>query len=102
VWAPGEVLAIDWGSTGALHVFCAVRTPDTGKLTMLLAGEGASAQPEGGDLLTVTGMTADRISQIAYQHNILLRELTTQTPSLEDAFMELTADKADYLPGKNR
>ena len=24
VWAPGDVLAIDWGSTGALHVFCAV------------------------------------------------------------------------------
>jgi hypothetical protein len=24
VWAPGEVLAIDWGSTGSLHVFCAV------------------------------------------------------------------------------
>ena len=24
VWTPGEVLAIDWGSVGALHVFCAV------------------------------------------------------------------------------
>ena len=24
IWAPGEVLAIDWGSIGALHVFCAV------------------------------------------------------------------------------
>jgi transposase len=24
VWAPGEVLAIDWGGIGALHVFCAV------------------------------------------------------------------------------
>ncbi|MGH3574089.1 MAG: IS21 family transposase [Gemmatimonadales bacterium] len=24
VWAPGEVLAIDWGSEGGLHVFCAV------------------------------------------------------------------------------
>jgi hypothetical protein len=24
VWAPGEVLAIDWGSVGALHVFSAV------------------------------------------------------------------------------
>jgi transposase len=24
VWTPGEVLAIDWGSTGSLHVFCAV------------------------------------------------------------------------------
>lgn len=24
VWAPGEVLVIDWGSLGGLHVFCAV------------------------------------------------------------------------------
>ena len=24
VWTPGEVLAIDWGSAGPLHVFCAV------------------------------------------------------------------------------
>jgi transposase len=24
VWTPGEVLAIDWGSIGRLHVFCAV------------------------------------------------------------------------------
>ena len=24
VWTPGEMLVIDWGSAGALHVFCAV------------------------------------------------------------------------------
>ena len=24
VWTPGDTLAIDWGSTGCLHVFCAV------------------------------------------------------------------------------
>lgn len=24
VWAPGEVLAIDWGAEGGLHIFCAV------------------------------------------------------------------------------
>ncbi len=24
VWVPGEILAIDWGSAGSLHVFCAV------------------------------------------------------------------------------
>jgi transposase len=24
VWAPGEVLVIDWGSEGGLHIFCAV------------------------------------------------------------------------------
>jgi len=26
IWAPGETLAIDWGSVGDLHVFCAVLT----------------------------------------------------------------------------
>jgi transposase len=26
VWTPGETLAIDWGSVGSLHVFCAVLT----------------------------------------------------------------------------
>jgi transposase len=24
VWTPGDTLAIDWGSEGSLHVFCAV------------------------------------------------------------------------------
>ena len=24
VWEPGDVLAIDWGAIGTLHVFCAV------------------------------------------------------------------------------
>jgi ABC-2 type transport system ATP-binding protein len=79
-----------------------VRTPDPAGLTALLASEGASVQPEGGGLLTVTGLTADRISQLAYHRKILLNELTTRTPSLEDAFMQLTADSADYLPGRNR
>lgn len=50
-----------------------VRTPDTGQLTALLTGEGASVQPEGGDLLTVTGLAAARISELAYQHQIMLR-----------------------------
>jgi ABC-2 type transport system ATP-binding protein len=86
-------------STGASVT---VRTPDTGRLTALLAGEGASVKPEGGDLLTVTGLTAGRISRIAYDHQILLNELTARTPSLEDAFMELTAGSADYLSGENR
>jgi ABC-2 type transport system ATP-binding protein len=84
------------------RVSVTVRTPDTGRLTALLAGQGATAEPEGGDLLTVTGLTADRISELAYRHKILLHELTTRTPSLEDAFMELTADHADYLPGTSR
>jgi ABC-2 type transport system ATP-binding protein len=79
-----------------------VRTPDTTRLTVLLAGQGGSVQPGGGDLLTVTGLTADQISRIAYEHKLLLRELTTRTPSLEDAFMELTAGRAIHHSENNR
>jgi ABC-2 type transport system ATP-binding protein len=76
-----------------------VRTPDTAALTALLTGEGALVRQED-DLLAVTGLTVDRISELAFHHRLLLHELTTQTPSLEDAFMELTAESVDYLAGE--
>jgi ABC-2 type transport system ATP-binding protein len=79
-----------------------VRTPDTGSLTTLLAGAGGEVRPAGGDLLTVTGISADRISELAFQHRIQLRELTTHAASLEDAFMQLTADSVEYQAGEHR
>jgi ABC-2 type transport system ATP-binding protein len=81
----------EFAARGA-RVIVTVRAPDPGTLTTLLAAEGGAVQPEGGGLLSVTGLTADRISELAYRHRILLHELTTRAPSLEDAFMELTAD----------
>ena len=59
-------------------------------------------QPAGGDLLTVTGLTADRISELAFQTRIQLRELTTHAASLEDAFMQLTAASVEYQSGETR
>jgi ABC-2 type transport system ATP-binding protein len=79
-----------------------VRTADTGSLTTLLAGAGGEVRPAGVDLLTVTGMSADRISELAFQHRIQLRELTTHAASLEDAFMQLTADSVEYQAGEHR
>jgi ABC-2 type transport system ATP-binding protein len=68
----------------------------------LLAGAGGEVRPAGVDLLTVTGMSADRISELAFQHRIQLRELTTHAASLEDAFMQLTADSVEYQAGEHR
>jgi len=79
-----------------------VRTPDPAGLAAALTGAGAAVQPQGGDRLTVTGLTAMRISELAHRHQILLHELATQNPSLEDAFMELTASSSDYRAGGNR
>ena len=50
----------------------------------------------------MTGLTAARIGELALQHRILLHELTTRTASLEEAFMELTADSVEYLAGDAR
>ena len=41
-------------------------------------------------------MTAALIGEIAASHQIVLHELATQDPSLEEAFMELTRDAVEY------
>ena len=101
----GELIAAepmtDFARRGA-GASVAVRTPDAGRLTMLLADAGASVRPEGDDLLTVTGLTTDQISELAFRHQVQLRELTARTGSLEDAFMKLTAGSADNPTGENR
>ena len=79
-----------------------VRTAGTELLTALLADAGGAVQPADGDLLTVTGLSADRISELAFQHRIQLRELTTHAASLEDAFMQLTAASVEYHAGEVR
>ncbi|MCX4563200.1 ABC transporter ATP-binding protein [Streptomyces phaeochromogenes] len=78
-----------------------VRTPDPAALTALLTGAGAEVRQDA-DSLTVTGMDADRIGELALRNRVLLRELTTRTASLEEAFMELTADSVEYLAGEAR
>ncbi|MEU4093276.1 ATP-binding cassette domain-containing protein [Streptomyces sp. NPDC026673] len=78
-----------------------VRTPDAAALTPLLAAEGATVRADG-ELLTVTGLPAPRIGELAFDHQVRLHELATHTPSLEEAFMELTAGSVEYAMGDAR
>jgi ABC-2 type transport system ATP-binding protein len=78
-----------------------VGTPAATALRALLTAQGAAVHTEG-DLLTVTGLTATRVSEIAQQHRIPLHRLDTQSASLEEAFMELTADSVQYPAGDPR
>lgn len=82
-----------------------VGTPQAAELAAVLTGAGASVEPvgsPGAEKLAVTGLPADRIGALALQHRILLNELTTRSSSLEEAFMELTADSVEYLAGQPR
>ncbi len=93
----------------------ATRDADVDALTAVLTGEGATVrrdEGEGGDgdahadgevgALTVTGLDAARIGDLACHHRLPLHELTVRTASLEEAFMELTADSVEYLAGEPR
>jgi ABC-2 type transport system ATP-binding protein len=84
-----------------------VRTPDPGRLTALITEAGGTAVPAAngtgdagaGDttpVLTVSGIPAARIGELAASASIVLHELTPQLATLEDAFLELTAGSLEY------
>ncbi len=79
-----------------------VRSPDAGALADLIAAEGGKAMaqdPAEGRrtaALSVTGLDAPRIGEIAAANRIVLHELTPRLGSLEEAFMEMTAGSVEY------
>jgi ABC-2 type transport system ATP-binding protein len=78
-----------------------VRSPDAARLADLVTREGGqvTALPEvPGEAaqLRVTGLAAPRIGELAAGASLVLHELTPQLASLEEAFMELTADSVEY------
>ncbi len=76
-----------------------VRTPDTDRLTEAVTAEGGQVVPAADGALTVTGLEARRIGELAAAQRVVLHELTPQLASLEEAFMELTADSLEYGAG---
>ncbi|MFE1794971.1 ABC transporter ATP-binding protein [Streptomyces sp. NPDC059517] len=79
-----------------------VRTPDPETLTGLLAGAGAVIQAELDGAYTVTGLPAERIGELAFAHGVRLHELSPHSASLEESFMELTAESVQYAAGAAR
>jgi ABC-2 type transport system ATP-binding protein len=73
-----------------------VRTPDQARLRELIADEGGSVQVEDDGSMVVTGLPAPRIGELAASDSLVLHELTPRLPSLEEAFMELTAGSVEY------
>jgi len=78
-----------------------VRSPQADALSGLITAEGGVVTAQrtdgaGPDGLRVTGLAAPRIGEIAAAGGIVLHELTPQLASLEEAFMELTADSVEY------
>lgn len=65
-------------------------------LRSLLTGPGVTVTSTAPEELLVNGADARRIGAVAAEHGIPLFELTPQTVSLEEAFMDLTRESVEY------
>jgi ABC-2 type transport system ATP-binding protein len=72
-------------------------SPQALRSALAAAGGSATSGPDG--LLEVSGLTTVQVGELALARGIALHELATRPGSLEEAFMELTADSVDYLAG---
>ncbi|MDT9693240.1 ATP-binding cassette domain-containing protein [Streptomyces sp. P9(2023)] len=71
-----------------------VVTPEPARLRGLLPEAGVTTEEP--DTLRITGIDAAEIGRTAATHGVPLYELTPQTVSLEQAFMDLTHDSVEY------
>jgi ABC-2 type transport system ATP-binding protein len=79
-----------------------VRTPRASALMAVLAGAGATVTSTGEETLTVSGLEAVRIADLAAQRGLPLHELSPHRTSLEEAFIELTRNAVEYAADGRR
>jgi ABC-2 type transport system ATP-binding protein len=73
-----------------------VRTPHPEQLTKAITAAGGHVETGVDGALTVTQLDAPRIGELAARDQVVLHELTPQIGSLEEAFMEMTANSQEY------
>lgn len=69
---------------------------DPAALGALLRDKGANVDADGTEGLLVTGLEARDVGILAASAGLTLYELSTQRASLEDAFMEMTQEHAEF------
>ncbi|MGW2111614.1 ABC transporter ATP-binding protein, partial [Streptomyces sp. NPDC001948] len=73
-----------------------LRSPQQERLRDVLHEAGLIVVETGGGTLEIDGATTEALGELAAQHQIVLHELSAQRASLEEAFMQMTADSVEY------
>ncbi|MFK4098971.1 ABC transporter ATP-binding protein [Streptomyces sp. NPDC019531] len=73
-----------------------IRTPQRERLLDVLHAAGVTVVETGNGTLEVDGSKSEYIGELAAQQQIVLHELSPQQASLEEAFMQLTAESVEY------
>jgi len=85
------------GQSGKNYV--RVRSLQDVKLASLVSACGGSSQAGADGTLSVRGIDAAAIGDLAGANGIVLHELASQEASLEEVYMELTHDSVEYKSG---
>jgi ABC-2 type transport system ATP-binding protein len=81
---------------GASAEAAVVKTPDAQRLGDVVSAAGGTLERDEDGDLTVRGLSAEQVAELALAHGVLLHYLAPAKVSLEEAFMELTADSVEY------
>ncbi|GAA4980650.1 ABC transporter ATP-binding protein [Streptomyces hyderabadensis] len=73
-----------------------IRTPQREQLLDALHGAGVAVVEAGDGVLEVDGDKSEAVGELAARQQIVLHELSPQRASLEEAFMQLTAESVEY------
>jgi ABC-2 type transport system ATP-binding protein len=73
-----------------------IRTPEPERMRDVLAAEGIRSDdgPEG--VIEAVGTTLETVGSLVAAHRVTVYEISPHVASLEEAFMDLTADAVDY------
>ncbi|MFE0414634.1 ABC transporter ATP-binding protein [Streptomyces tendae] len=73
-----------------------IRTPQREQLLDALHGAGVTVVEAADGVLEVDGDKSEAVGELAAREQIVLHELSPQRASLEEAFMQLTAESVEY------
>jgi ABC-2 type transport system ATP-binding protein len=76
-----------------------VRSPESERLRTVLEQSGATAEAQPDGALTVLGADPATIGDLALATGIALHELSPQSASLEEAYMELVKEDVEFVGG---
>ncbi|MBZ6176622.1 ATP-binding cassette domain-containing protein [Streptomyces olivaceus] len=82
--------------TGNSRSYVLIRTPEPERMRDLLAARGVQVDHGPDGSLEAVGTDQKTVGTLAAESRIALYEVTTTTASLEDAFMQFTADSVEY------
>ncbi|WP_428952269.1 ABC transporter ATP-binding protein [Streptomyces sp. cg35] len=73
-----------------------LRSPQRERLLDVLHEAGITVVESGNGCLEVDGGSPEQLGELAASHQLVLHELSPQQASLEEAFMQLTAESVEY------